>query len=137
MLQGYAKISSKTSHVSNGVQGKSSRYQVLKSIKRYQLHSTKQNFFSTLLPVTLRLFIKNWLQGWRASRIWTVNFKRLQEVEFQSIKDALSSLIQFLETESPLKMMKNAFYVTLKAVLVLMIFNFLSWILGHVEKRIN
>ena len=33
----------------------------------------------------------------------------------QSKKDTLSSLKQFLATESPLKKMKNAFYLTLKS----------------------
>ena len=42
------------------------------------------------------------------------------------IKDALSSLRQFLVIESPLKMMKNAFYFTLKALLVLKILKRLS-----------
>ena len=36
-------------------------------------------------------------------------------------------------SESPLKMMKNAFYFILKALMVLKIFKFLSWHLGHVE----
>ena len=35
---------------------------------------------------------------------------------------------------SPLKMMKNAFYFTLKSLFVVKIFKFLSWIFGHVEK---
>ena len=38
---------------------------------------------------------------------------------------ALSGLRQFLATKTPLKMMKNAFYFTLKAPLVLKIFKFL------------
>ena len=37
----------------------------------------------------------------------------------------LSSLRQFLAIESPLKMMRNAFYFTLKAVFILEIFQFL------------
>ena len=37
---------------------------------------------------------------------------------------ALSGLIQFLATESTLKMMKNAFYFTLKALFILKIFKF-------------
>ena len=37
--------------------------------------------------------------------------------------------------ESPLKMMKNAFYFILKALLVLKIFKFLSRLFGHVEKN--
>ena len=41
----------------------------------------------------------------------------------------------FLATESTLKMLKNAFYFTLEALLVLKVFKFLSWIYSHVEKR--
>ena len=41
-------------------------------------------------------------------------------------KDALSGLRKFLATESPLKMMKNAFYFTSKTLFVLKIFKFLS-----------
>ena len=37
-------------------------------------------------------------------------------------------------TESPLKMMKNAFYYSLKALFVLKTFKFLSRVFGHVEK---
>ena len=33
--------------------------------------------------------------------------------------------------------MKNAFYFTLKANFVLKIFKFMSWLFGHVEKRLN
>ena len=54
-----------------------------------------------------------------------------------NVKGALSSLRQFLVTESPLKTMKNAFYWVLKALLVLKIFKFLSWIFSHVEKRLD
>ena len=35
---------------------------------------------------------------------------------------------------SPSKMMKNAFYFILKALFVLKIFKFLSWLFGHLEK---
>ena len=42
------------------------------------------------------------------------------------LKDALSGLRQFLVTESPLAMMKNAFYLTSKVLFVLKIFKFLS-----------
>ena len=54
-----------------------------------------------------------------------------------TFKDALSSLRQFLATESPLKMMKKAFYFTLKALFFLQIFKFLSWLFGHVAKRLD
>ena len=36
--------------------------------------------------------------------------------------------------DSPLKMMKNAFYFILKAIFVLKIVKFLSWLFGHLEK---
>ena len=42
------------------------------------------------------------------------------------VKGALSGLRQFLAIESPLKMMKNTFYFTSKALFVLKIFKFLS-----------
>ena len=42
------------------------------------------------------------------------------------VKGALSGLKQFLASENPLKMMKNAFYFTLKALSVFKIFKFLS-----------
>ena len=46
---------------------------------------------------------------------------------------ALSCLRQFMVTESSLKMMKNAFYFTLKTLFLLKIFKILSWLFGHVE----
>ena len=42
------------------------------------------------------------------------------------IKGVHSGLRQFWATESPLKMMENAFYFILKALFVLKIFKFLS-----------
>ena len=51
-------------------------------------------------------------------------------------KDALSGLRHVLATETPLKMMKYAFYFTSKAVLVLKIFKFLSRLIGHIAKRL-
>ena len=36
--------------------------------------------------------------------------------------------------ESPLKMMKNAFYFIWKALFVLKIFKFFSWVFGYIEK---
>ena len=43
-----------------------------------------------------------------------------------TVKGTLLGLRQFLATESPLKMMKNAFYFTLRTRFVLKIFQFLS-----------
>ena len=42
-----------------------------------------------------------------------------------SFKGALSGLREFLAIKSPFKMIKNAFYSTLKALFVLEIFKFL------------
>ena len=47
-------------------------------------------------------------------------------------KGARSGLRQFLTIESTLKMMKNAFYFTLKALFVLNKFKFLFCLFGHV-----
>ena len=44
-----------------------------------------------------------------------------QSINHVYFKGALSGLRQFLATESPLKMMKNAFYFTLKSLFVLKI----------------
>ena len=52
-------------------------------------------------------------------------------------KGGLSGLTQFFATESSLKMMRNAFYFTSKAIFVLKIFTFLSWLFGHVWKRLH
>ena len=51
-----------------------------------------------------------------------------------SVKGALPGLRQLLAAESPLKMIKNAFYFTSKAPFVL---KFLSLRFGHVAKRLD
>ena len=54
---------------------------------------------------------------------------------FNSVKAWLSpskKIIYF--NDSPLKMMKNAFYFILKALFGLKIYKFFSWLFGHVEK---
>ena len=56
---------------------------------------------------------------------------------FAKLKGALSGLRQFLATESPLKMMKNAFCFTSKALFFLKRLKFLSWIFGHVAKPLD
>ena len=45
--------------------------------------------------------------------------------------------VLFTSFESPLKMMNNAFYFTLKAFFVLKIFKFLSWRFGYLKKRLD
>ena len=51
-----------------------------------------------------------------------IKFRR--ESQPKHLKDALSGLRQFLAIENPLKMMKNAFCFTSKALFVLKIFKF-------------
>ena len=60
----------------------------------------------------------------------------LQVVSIKWEKSRLSGLRQFIATESPLKMVKNAFYFTLKVFFILKIFKFLYWLFGHAEKRL-
>ena len=52
-------------------------------------------------------------------------------VSLENLLNALSA------TESPSKMMKNAFYFTIKAHSVLKMFKFLFWLFGLVEKRLD
>ena len=44
---------------------------------------------------------------------------------------------QFSATEIPLKMIKSTFNFTFKALFILKILKFLSWIFGHVEKWLD
>ena len=50
---------------------------------------------------------------------------------------SLPKKIFFCFNESPLKVIKNAFYFILKALFVLKIFRFLSWLFGHVNKLLE
>ena len=68
--------------------------------------------------------------------LWFTKSKVFTEIQLSRslifFQGALLSLRQFLATESPLKIMKNAFYFTPKALFVLTIFKFLSGFFGHV-----
>ena len=57
------------------------------------------------------------------------------EVLQPCFRGALSGLRQFFASESPLKMMKSAFYFILKALFILKIFKFLSWLFSHVQYK--
>ena len=73
------------------------------------------------LPIKVKSnFWDRELSQWKLTFIFT---------KFRSktvLQGLLSGLIQFVTTESPLKMMKNDFYFTWKALFVLKIFKFLS-----------
>ena len=70
----------------------------------------------------------------RSEAITTTTNLKLDTTE---IKDALSGLRSFLAIESPLKLMKKAFYFTSKANFVLQIFKLFSRFFGHVTKWLD
>ena len=63
-------------------------------------------------------------------------YSKLFESAF-NFQGALLGLRQFLATESPLKMMENAFYFTSNTLFVLKIFKFLSGHFGHVSRQLD
>ena len=65
----------------------------------------------------------------RKALVW-----KIAELSQSNFKGALKGLRQFLIIESPLKMIKNAFYFQLKALFVLKIFKIFSCLFGYVEK---
>ena len=67
------------------------------------------------------------LPGWQnePKRVYLL-VRSLQLAGLDFFKGVLLGLRSFLATENPLKMMKDAFYFTSKALFVLKIFNFLS-----------
>ena len=67
-------------------------------------------------------------------------FTAPKQREISYLKGTLSDLTPFLAAENPLKMMKNVFFFfffTSKTFFVLKIFKFLSWVFGHIAKRIE
>ena len=85
------------------------------------------SFFScyNIFTLTIYLTIKHIYIGSLVSRI------------INSFKDVLLGLRTFLATENPLKMMKNAFYFTLKPLFVLKTFNLFSCLFGQLKKRLD
>ena len=69
--------------------------------------------------------------------VTTINYSVVIFQEVELLKGPLSGLRQFLASESPLKLMKNAFYFTSKFIFVLKIVKFLSGLFGHVSKRLD
>ena len=53
---------------------------------------------------------------------------------FELTSDLPKKFGLFASLKAFVKMMKNAFYFILKALFVLKIFKFLSWLFGHVER---
>ena len=75
------------------------------------------------------------IENFKPVRLWPIKcqpfevFAKLHKSPLLTaniVKEAVSGLRQFLATESPLKMIKNAFYLTMKALSFPKIFKFLS-----------
>ena len=67
----------------------------------------------------------------------TVQVAAPEECWWIHVKGALSGLRQFLAIESPLKIMKSASCFTSKALFILKVLKFLSWLFDHVAKRLD
>ena len=108
-----------------------------------EIHNGKLHFLCIVLlfyAFTWFYFESNGNERRLQSRFWAEKLGTLlttSHTESQKIKGALSGLRQFLATESPLKVVKNAFYFTSKALCVLKICKFLSWLFSHVSKRLD
>ena len=79
-------------------------------------------------PISEQIRWKRRTEGWTDGK---TKKDRKTETDYQTgfdriLKGTLSGPRQFLTNESPLKMMKNAFYFTLKLFFVLKILRFLS-----------
>ena len=107
-------------------------------------HRTWPGIFTTWLVINFSNFklcpVILWRKSWKLFSSFLGFQVIYQRSKNNKLKDVylpcnlIKGLGQFLITESPLKTMKNAFYFTLKAILVLKIFKFLFWLFGHVEK---
>ena len=80
----------------------------------------KYKFTRVIFSVTSFQFLLNGTVQTHANK-----YENIDPEFARKVKGAPSGLGQFLATESPLKIMKNAFYFTLKALFVLKIFKFL------------
>ena len=89
-------------------------------------------FYEIFLPNSFNKF-KSWYQN-SCIRPYSQN---ILDILIICLKGALSGLRQFMPTESPSKIMKNAFYFTSKALSVLKIFTFSSWLFCHVSKQLD
>ena len=94
--------------------------------------SILQRYLKTMFyTIVIVVVTVTWCYCCRSFLTKTQNFRKNR-----NIKGGISSLRQFLANdEKGLKMMKNAFYFTLKAVFVVKIFKFLPWLFDDISKR--
>ena len=114
--------------------------QVLKKLLRtkYTVQNMQSFLFDELQLITVLLLICNSYMSWSTMFVSLkqrcVGFSIFNSVSFLLKSDSpLPKKFFICFYGSPLKM-KNAFYFILKALFVLRIFKFLSWLFGHREK---
>ena len=89
---------------------------------KYSNESYEMNFFQT---------------AWQSVILWHsiyINYFKCMTHYLKSDSHLSKKIFFICFNDSPSKMMKNAFYLILKALLVLKIFKFLSWLFEYVEK---
>ena len=107
---------------------------VLVILSFFSLQHKKRKIWSCEFNFSSQNYRKIHILAWfkRTSNFFVINIHICWP-----FKGAPSGLTQLLTTTSSLKLFKNTFYFTLKAVFVLKIFKFLSWLFGHEEKRLD
>ena len=79
-------------------------------------------------------FKRSMLKSPRRTIFLLASLNKLSKKELKSDSHLPKKFLFICFNESPLKMMKNAFYFILKAPFVFKIFKVLSWHFGHVEE---
>ena len=92
-----------------------------------QLISEPTHLLPNLL-LSITVFRNTWLGKTHYSLCYSANILKSDS--------HLPKIFFICFNESPLKLMKNAFNLMLKALFVLKITEFLSWLFGHVEKTV-
>ena len=113
---------------------KETRKVMLKNFSSLTCKVMLKNFSSLLSHETNSLFRRS-LYHFPTSKLSLPSLRVV--LSFLFFKGSLSGLRQFLATESPLKMMKNVFCFIPKALFILKIFKFSSWLFGHVSKQLD
>ena len=90
-------------------------------------NETETNITNPWLP---RFLFLTWI-AWQIFQKTKISYPLMRTRTYQTL-----TWRQFLVTESLLKMMKNAFYFTLKSPFILEVFRFLFLLFGHVRKRL-
>ena len=109
-------------------------------LKTKYLHRLNNIFFITFFGILGQLMHCKIAVVYRS--FWKIGLLKIKilfctESIFVRVKGAPSGLTQLVVIGSHLKMLKNTFCFVWEALFVLKIFRFLSWLFGHVEKRLD